>query len=48
MSQVLHGYWFSSSAYHVRIAITLKGLEYREITHDLRTVTQRGTDGAKT
>lgn len=40
MSLVLHGYWRSSAAYRVRIALNLKGLEYAQITHDLRTSAQ--------
>jgi maleylpyruvate isomerase len=38
---LLHGYWRSSAAYRVRIALHLKGLAYRQITHDLRTGAQR-------
>ncbi|WP_420137122.1 maleylacetoacetate isomerase [Sphingomonas sp.] len=34
---VLHGYWRSSASYRVRIALNLKKLSYRQITHDLRT-----------
>lgn len=42
MSEILlHGYWRSSAAYRVRIALHLKGLAYRQITHDLRTGAQR-------
>lgn len=37
MSLVLHGYWRSSAAYRVRIALNLKGIAYRHVTHDLRT-----------
>ena len=33
----LHGYWRSSAAYRVRIALNLKGLAYDQATHDLRT-----------
>ncbi|GGY91717.1 maleylacetoacetate isomerase [Novosphingobium colocasiae] len=36
MSLVLHGYWRSSAAYRVRIALALKGLEYQPVSHDLR------------
>ncbi|WP_442681362.1 maleylacetoacetate isomerase [Sphingomonas sp. ASY06-1R] len=32
----LHGYWRSSASYRVRIALNLKQLPYRQITHDLR------------
>ena len=33
---VLHGYWRSSAAYRVRIALNLKGVTYRQVNHDLR------------
>lgn len=33
---VLHGYWRSGAAYRVRAALNLKGIPYRQITHDLR------------
>ncbi len=32
----LHGYWRSTASYRVRIALGLKGLDYRQVTHDLR------------
>lgn len=38
---VLHGYWRSSASYRVRIALNLKGVAYRQVTHDLRTDAQR-------
>lgn len=33
---VLHGYWRSSAAYRVRIALNLKGVDVRHVPHDLR------------
>jgi maleylpyruvate isomerase len=41
MSLTLHGYWRSSAAYRVRLALALKGLPYAGIAHDLRTGEQR-------
>jgi len=38
---ILHGYWRSSAAYRVRIALALKGLAFDQVTHDLRTGEQR-------
>lgn len=38
---VLHGYWRSSASYRVRIALNLKNVPYRQVTHDLRTGAQR-------
>ena len=40
----LHGYWRSTASYRVRIALGLKGLDYRHATHDLRTGAQRDAD----
>lgn len=34
---VLHGYWRSSAAYRVRIALGFKGIAFRQVPHDLRT-----------
>ena len=34
---ILHGYWRSGAAYRVRIALTLKGVAYAQVNHDLRT-----------
>lgn len=33
---VLHGYWRSSAAYRVRIALGFKGIAFRQAPHDLR------------
>jgi maleylacetoacetate isomerase len=41
-SLVLHGYWRSSSAYRVRIALELKGLRYRSEHVNLLAGEQRG------
>lgn len=43
MTLRLHGYWRSGAAYRVRIALALKGLEYEQVAHDLRT----GAQGAE-
>lgn len=32
----LHGYWRSTASYRVRIALNLKGVDYEQVTHDLR------------
>jgi maleylpyruvate isomerase len=36
----LHGYWRSTTAYRVRIALAVKGVAYEQVTHDLRTGAQ--------
>ncbi|HEX7853118.1 MAG TPA: maleylacetoacetate isomerase [Sphingobium sp.] len=41
---ILHSYWRSSAAYRVRIALNYKGIDYAQITHDLRTGAQRDGD----
>lgn len=40
----LHGYWRSSAAYRVRIALNLKGVDYAQVSHDLRAGEQRHAD----
>ncbi|MEG3160697.1 maleylacetoacetate isomerase [Sphingomonas sp. LB2R24] len=40
MSLTLHGYWRSTTAYRVRIALALKGVAYAQVTHDLRKAAQ--------
>jgi maleylpyruvate isomerase len=32
----LHGYWRSTAAYRVRIALALKQVPFEHVTHDLR------------
>ncbi|MBD8617559.1 maleylacetoacetate isomerase [Sphingomonas sp. CFBP 13728] len=44
MSLTLHGYWRSTTAYRVRIAIAVKGVEYAQVTHDLRKGEQRDAE----
>jgi maleylpyruvate isomerase len=38
---VLHGYWRSSAAYRVRIALNLKGVAFGQVAHDPRANEQR-------
>jgi maleylpyruvate isomerase len=40
----LHGYWRSTASYRVRIALGLKGLDYTQVSHDLRTGAQLEPD----
>ena len=42
--RTLYGYWRSSAAYRVRIALELKGLDYRQISIDLRSGAQKAPD----
>jgi maleylacetoacetate isomerase len=44
MTQVLHGYYRSSAAFRVRIALALKGLEIQTVSHHLRKGEQRSPD----
>lgn len=38
---ILHGYWRSGAGYRTRIALNLKGVEYRQAALDLRTGAQK-------
>lgn len=38
---ILHGYWRSGAAYRTRIALALKGIDYEQKGHDLRTGAQK-------
>lgn len=40
----LHGYWRSSAAYRVRLALALKGIDHAQVSHDLRHGAQRQAD----
>lgn len=40
----LHGYWRSGTSYRTRIALNLKGVDYAQVTHDLRRGDQRSPD----
>lgn len=44
MTLRLHGYWRSSAAYRVRLALALKELDYDQHPHDLRTGAQGAPD----
>ena len=44
MTLRLHGYWRSSAAYRVRLALGLKRLAYEQVPHDLRTGAQATPD----
>lgn len=41
MSLTLHGYWRSTTAYRVRIALAVKGVDYAQVAYDLRKGAQR-------
>ncbi|HEY1560480.1 MAG TPA: maleylacetoacetate isomerase [Caulobacteraceae bacterium] len=38
---LLHGYWRSTASWRVRIALALKGIDFDQVTHDLRRGEQR-------
>jgi maleylpyruvate isomerase len=40
----LHGYWRSTASYRLRIALGLKGIAFRQVTHDLRIGAQMAED----
>src|SRR5882757_10734442 len=44
VARILHGYWRSSAAYRVRIALAIKRLEYETVFVNLRTGMQSGAD----
>ena len=44
MTPVLHGYYRSSAAFRVRIALALKGIEMQTVSHHLRKGEQRSPD----
>ena len=44
MNLTLHGYWRSSAAYRVRLALALKGVPHGGVAHDLRAGAQRAQD----
>lgn len=41
---ILHGYWRSSAAYRVRIALGLKGMPFGQVTHNLRANAHKSSD----
>lgn len=47
MSMILHGYFRSSAAYRVRIALNLKGLAYEQVSVHLRRGEQRDSEFMK-
>lgn len=44
---VLHGFWRSTASWRVRIALGLKGLEWRTVAHNLRNGDQNAPDYLK-
>ena len=44
MARILYGYWRSSAAYRVRIALALKGLDYEQRAVNLLTGVQSEPD----
>lgn len=43
-AMILHGYFRSSASYRVRLALSLKGLEYETVSHHLRKNEQRAPE----
>lgn len=41
---ILHGYWRSGASHRVRIALNIKGLDYAQVTHDLRKAAHKAAD----
>ena len=44
MTTTLYGYWRSSAAYRLRIALNLKGVSYEQVAINLKEGEQAGAD----